>query len=76
MAGNLTFTNIFMHYYPGSYMRIVLRATNLGTVSWPAYVVWPGGIVPSLASGPRKEALITLIHQNESSVLLGSATMY
>jgi hypothetical protein len=62
--------------FNGAMMRLFIRSTNLGTVTWPGYVVWPGGIVPNLASGPRKEALVTLFQLDQSGVVIGVATMF
>jgi hypothetical protein len=72
LAGNLTMTNVLIPQ--GAMMRIVFQATNLGTVTWPGYVIWPLGVAPNLAAGAQKYAIVTLV--NAGAWVLGNASAY
>jgi hypothetical protein len=72
LAGNLTLTDVIVP--AGAMMRIFFFATNLGTVTWPGYVRWPGGTIPNLAAGTLKHAIVTIC--NNSSWALGNASVY
>jgi hypothetical protein len=74
LAGNLTITAAMDAGPQGAMMRLLFRSTNLGTVTWPAYVNWPLGAVPNLAAGTIKQAIVTLIYGN--GTVLGSASVY
>jgi len=72
LAGNLTMTNVLVPQ--GAMMRIVFQSTNLGTVTWPGYVIWPLGVAPNLAAGAQKYAIVTLV--NAGAWVLGNASAY
>jgi len=72
LAGNLTLSNVLVPQ--GAMMRIVFQSTNLGTVTWPGYVIWPLGVAPNLAAGTQKYAIVTLV--NAGAWVLGNASAY
>jgi hypothetical protein len=74
MSGNTT-VNI-VNVPTGSILRLVIVATNAGTVTWagsPA-IWWPGGVAPNLATGPQKYALVVV--QNIGGAQLGNVSAY
>jgi hypothetical protein len=72
LAGNLTLSNVLIPQ--GAMMRIVFQSTNLGTVTFPGYVIWPLGVAPNLAAGTQKYAVVTLT--NAGAWVLGAASAY
>jgi hypothetical protein len=55
---NISFANFAIY---GPMLKLYLYSTAGGTVTFPAAVVWPGGIQPSFTTGPRKEAIIAFL---------------
>ena len=62
LAGNLTLSDVIVP--AGAMMRIFFFTTNLGTVTWPGYVRWPGGTIPNLAAGTLKQAIVTICNNS------------
>jgi hypothetical protein len=57
----------------GNILRLAFRATNVGAVTWPAAVKWPGGTVPDLASGTVKQAVVVLEAVTGGNLLANAA---
>jgi hypothetical protein len=72
LAGNLTIANWIIP--AGAMGRIQFTNTNLGTVTFPGYVRWPLGVVPNLAAGTLKQALVSGTNNNIN--VLANASAY
>ena len=69
-AITLSFSN-FATY--GPLLRLYFYNTQLGAVTWPAGVIWPGGTVPNLAAGPTKQALVALLTWGGATIMANVA---
>jgi hypothetical protein len=64
---------------PNVIYRMRVKNTNAGALTWPANVVFPGyavGTGPDLASGTRKEAVISLWWDAAASIFHCNAAIY
>jgi hypothetical protein len=58
-------------------VRLTFFSTNLGTVTWPATVFWPGPTyaAPSFTAGPLKAVVVALEFLNSGN-WLANASVY
>lgn len=58
----------------GCSMLILLRQDGTGgrTVTWPASVVWPGDVAPTLASDPADVTIISLLTEDGGTTWFGA----
>jgi hypothetical protein len=74
LPGNITIT---INNVPnGSMLRLIVGATNGGTVTWVGnpQIWWAGGAAPNLATGPQKYAICSFV--NIGGAMLGNASAH
>ena len=77
VAGNLTLSFSNFDIY-GPMLKLYFYNTQGGTITFPAAVVWPLGIVPNFAAGPRKEAIVAFLEWggNAGGAWFANAAVY
>jgi hypothetical protein len=75
LTGNLVISGI-INVPQGSIIRLTFYNLAGFTITWPANVSWPMGIVPTLDAGPGKIAVVTLEQFATPGTLLAAASIY
>lgn len=71
-AGPVNITSITCPQH--TMMRFIFGATNSGVVTWPSDMWWPMDVVPNLAAGSKKYAVVTIVRFG--GALFANASMY
>ena len=59
LTGDQTLTSITGLATEGNEGVLIVKETQTGGIDWPSTVKWPNGVIPNLAAGSEKQAIVT-----------------